>query len=129
MVFLRPTFNKSVKQNNPLMQLHWVFHKRVNKIKLKIWKFIGIDLVVFQQLRKRWLESKRGWGNFILFLSLFLSVHKLFNINIFIVTVNLFSSINLLIFCRVQFHCFSAICLIWSSNKLSSLIGSAWFCA
>ena len=42
-----------------------------------------IDLVAFQQLKKLLLESKRGGGKFILFLSLFLSLHKHFQYKYF----------------------------------------------
>ena len=68
-----PTSDNSSTKNNPRMQLGSVFHKIVNKNKLKIWNFKDIGLVVFQQLRKLELEWKEG-GKLFLFLSFLFSV-------------------------------------------------------
>ena len=51
------------------MPLLLIFHKTNGKPESFI---VLIDLAVFQQLRKLW---KEGGGNFILFLTLFLTVH------------------------------------------------------
>ena len=66
-----------------------------------------IGLVVFQQLRKLYLEWKRGGGKFVSFLSLFLYFQDKCNphISLFIITVDLFFSIALLIFFFFFFIC------------------------
>ena len=59
------------------MQLRLIFHKTLIKTSWKSENFkVLVDLAVFRQLRKLW---KKGGGEFILFLSLFLSV-QLFHI-------------------------------------------------
>ena len=90
--FFLPSSNKFAIQNNPLMQLLLIFHK-------KNWKSenfkVLVELVVFQQFRKVW---KEGEGKFISFLSLFLTLHinvqyKLkYHTSLFTVTFYLFAS-------------------------------------
>ena len=46
-VFFLPTCNKFASQNNPLMQLHLIFHKTLMKTNGKSDKFKVVDLVVF----------------------------------------------------------------------------------
>ena len=93
-IFFPRTSKKSAIQNNPLMQLHLIFHKRLMKTNGKSEN--SKVLAVFQQLRKLW---KGGGGKFISLLSLFLSVHIDFQYklkshgSLFIVTFYLFSSI------------------------------------
>ena len=95
--FFLPTFNKFLIQNNPLMQLLLIFHNA--NWKSQNFKVLS-DLVLFQQLRKLWKEGK---VKFILFWSLFLTIHINFQYKLkyhtilFIVTFYLFSSIALLI--------------------------------
>ena len=95
--FFLPTFNKFSIQNNPLMQLLLIFHNA--NWKSQNFKVLS-DLVLFQQLRKLWKEGK---VKFILFWSLFLTIHINFQYKLkyhtilFIVTFYLFSSIALLI--------------------------------
>ena len=95
--FFLPTFNKFLIQNNPLMQLLLIFHNA--NWKSQTFKVLS-DLVLFQQLRKLWKEGK---VKFILFWSLFLTIHINFQYKLkyhtilFIVTFYLFSSIALLI--------------------------------
>ena len=95
--FFLPTFNKFLIQNNPLMQLLLIFHNA--NWKSQNFKVLS-DLVFFQQLRKLWKEGK---VKFILFWSLFLTIHINFQYKLkyhtilFIVTFYLFSSIALLI--------------------------------
>ena len=90
------------------MQVLLIFHK--TNWESENFKVV-VDLAVFQQLRKLW---KEGGGEFILFLSLFLTVHTNFqyklkyHTSLFIVTFYLFSSITLLIFFS------SAISLVFS---------------
>ena len=63
-----------------------------------------------------------GAGKFILLLSLFLSVHINFQCKLkyhtssFIVTFYLFSSVALLIFSHLQFHCFFPIIFYYKCN-------------
>ena len=72
-MFFLSTSNKFAIQNNPLMQLHLIFHKTLIKTNWKSEHFkVLVDLAVFQQLRKL---PKEGVGTFILLLSLFLSLH------------------------------------------------------
>ena len=95
--FFLSTFNKFLIQNNPLMQLLLIFHNA--NWKSQNFKVLS-DLVLFQQLRKLWKEGK---VKFILFWSLFLTIHINFQYKLkyhtilFIVTFYLFSSIALLI--------------------------------
>ena len=95
--FFLPTFNKFLMQNNPLMQLLLIFHNaNWNSQNFKVLS----DLKLFQQLRELWKEGK---VKFILFWSLFLTIHINFQYKLkyhtilFIVTFYLFSSIALLI--------------------------------
>ena len=107
-------FLKFAIQNNPLMELRLIFHKAVNKSKLNVIviNFKVIGLVVFQQLRKLLLEWKGRGFKFVLFLPLFLSIHINFQYklnshkNLFIVAANFYSSIALLIFSHLHFHCY-----------------------
>ena len=107
--FFLPASNKFAIQNNPLMQLGLIFRKTLIKTNRKSEKFKMLDLLAFQQLRKLW---KGGEGEFVLILSLLLSVHINFqyklnpHTNLFIVIFYLFSSIALLIFSDLQFHRF-----------------------
>ena len=102
-----PISSKFAIQNNPLMQLR-NFSQSVNKNKLKLWKFQSKRLSSFLEIKK---IVERGGGQVLLFLSLFLSVHINFkkklnsHTSLFILTFYLFSSIVLLIFCHLQFHC------------------------
>ena len=95
--FFLPTFNKFLMQNNPLMQLLLIFHNA--NWKSQNFKVLS-DLKLFQQLRELWKEGK---VKFILFWSLFLTIHINFQYKLkyhtilFIVTFYLFSSIALLI--------------------------------
>ena len=95
--FFLPTFNKFLIQNNPLMQLLLIFHNA--NWKSQNFKVLS-DLKLFQQLRELWKEGK---VKFILFWSLFLTIHINFQYKLkyhtilFIVTFYLFSSIALLI--------------------------------
>ena len=79
------------KKNIPLMQLRcW----QLTETNSKSENFRVIGLVIFQQLRKLWLESKEG-SKFVLFLSLFSSVHinfrrKMNSHSLFIIIINLF---------------------------------------
>ena len=106
-IFFPRTSNKSAIQNNPLMQLHLIFHKRLMKTNGKSEN--SKVLAVFQQLRKLW---KGGGGKFILFLSLFLFLQINFqyklqpHTTLFIIVVYLLSSLALLIFSNLQFYCF-----------------------
>ena len=56
-------------QINPLMQLRLIFHKAVNKNKLKVWKFQSHNLSSFSAIN----ETVTGVGGvkFVLFFSLF----------------------------------------------------------
>ena len=100
--FLSTTFGI---QNNPLMQSSLIFHKTINKSTQQV-KVIG--LAVFQQLKK----TVTRVGTFVLLVSLFLSTHinLQYELNsyesLFIVTVNLFSSVFLPTFSHLKFHCF-----------------------
>ena len=50
--FLLPTFNKFAIQNNPLMQLHLIFHKTLIKANRKSENLkVLVDLAAFQQLK------------------------------------------------------------------------------
>ena len=89
---------------NPLMQLSLIFYKTVDKNELKIWTFQSHRLSSFSAIKKTVTGVEEGGGKFVLFLSLFLSVHVNFRykfnsyISLLIITVNLFFSIALLIF-------------------------------
>ena len=112
MFFFLHTSNKFAMQYNPLMELRLIFHKTLLKRNWKTGHFKLIYLAVFQQLRKLYLELKGRGGKFVLFLSLFLSVHINFQYklnshrSLFIETFYLFFSIALLIFSHLQFQCF-----------------------
>ena len=93
-----------------------------------------MGLVVFQQLRKLQLKSREGWGNFVLFLYLFLSLHIvltnfLYKINfhksLIIISANLLSSITLLFFSPLQGHCFLSLIFLYIFNKYQF---SLWQC-
>ena len=72
-IFFLPTTNKLAIQSNPLIQLRLIYHKSLIKANWKYEYFkVLVYLAVFPQLRKLW---KVGWGKFILFFWLFLSVH------------------------------------------------------
>ena len=118
--FIPPPTNLTYK-NNQLMQLHLIFHKRLIKTNWKSGNFkVLVDFPVFQQLRKLWRE---GGGKFILFLCLFLSVHINFqyklksHTSLFMVTFYLFSSIALLFFSHLQFHCAFSWIFYYKFNK------------
>ena len=104
------TSNKFAVQNNPLMQLRLIFYKAVNKPKLEVLKFQSHRLGSFQAIKKIETGVEEGGSKFVLFLSLFLSVHINFQYklnsrkSLFIVIVNL-SSIAELIFRPLLFHC------------------------
>ena len=86
--------------------------KNVNKNKLKAWKFQSHRLSSFLAIKKAVTAVEGGGGKFVLFLSLFLSVHINLqyelssHTSLFIVTFSLFSYIALLIFSHLQFQCF-----------------------
>ena len=86
--------------------------KNVNKNKLKAWKFQSDRLSSFLAIKKAVTAVEGGVGKFVLFLSLFLSVHINLqyelssHTSLFIVTFSLFSYIALLIFSHLQFQCF-----------------------
>ena len=94
------------------MHLRLIFCKAVNKNKLKVWKLENHRLSSFSTIKKRKQDWKWGGIKLVLFLSLFLSVHINFQYKLnsyksfFIVTLNLISSIALLIFSHLQFHGF-----------------------
>ena len=67
--FFLPTSNKFAIENNPLMQLLSIFHK---KTKWKSENFSLSRLGSFSAIKKLW---KEGEGKFILFVSLFLTIH------------------------------------------------------
>ena len=105
------------------------FFTNVNKNKLKVWKFQTLRRLGSFSAIKKTVEGERG--NFILFLSLFLSVHINFRykLNYFVVTCFLFSSIALLIFLHLQFHCFFLFFYKFNEHVwTSSLTGSVFFC-
>ena len=112
--FLLPTSNKFAIKINLVMQLCLIFHKRVNKNKLKVGKFQGHGPSSFSTIKKTVTRVEGRRGNFVLFLSLFLSVQINFQYNLnshkslFIVSVNLFSSSHTHFF-------LSAIALFFSS--------------
>ena len=92
------------------MQLHLILYKTVKKNKLKIWKFQSHRVSSFSAIKKMVTRvgGERGGGGegskFVLFLSLPLFVHINFQCHLnshkclVIITVNLFSSVALVIF-------------------------------
>ena len=94
------------------MHLRLIFCQAVNKNKLKVWKLENHRLSSFFAIKKRKQDWKWRGIKLVLFLSLFLSVHINFQYKLnsyksfFIVTLNLISSIALLIFSHLQFHGF-----------------------
>ena len=128
-----PTSDKSAIKNNPLMQLRSIFYKAAETN----WKSENFKVIdsFFQQLIKLQLEWKGS--KFFLFLSLFLPVHINFqrklnpHKSLFIVTVNLFSSIALLILLHLQVYCFFLLIFLYTFNEceeMSYFLGSALFC-
>ena len=57
------------------MQLRLIFYKTVKKRKLKAWKFKSHKLSKFSTIMKTITGAEGGGGKFVLFLSLFLSLH------------------------------------------------------
>ena len=102
--FFLPTFNKFAIQNNPLTKLCLIFHRAVNKNKLKAWKFQSHRLSSFLAIKEIVTRVEGGAGKFVLFWLLFLSIHINFHYklsshkSLFIITVDLCSSIALPIF-------------------------------
>ena len=117
MFFFLSTSNKFAIQNNTIMQLLLIFRKT-------IWKSDNfnflVDLAVFQQLGKLW---KEGGGKFVLFLSLFLTVHIYFecklkyHTSLFIVTFWLFSFIALVIFFSSAISLFFSLIFDYKFNE------------
>ena len=93
--------------------------KKIIRTNWKSETFKVIGIVVLHQLRKLQLEWKGGGSKFGLFLSLFLPVDINFQYklnshkSLFIVTVNLFSSIALLIFSHLHFHSFISLIFLY----------------
>ena len=86
------------------------FSQNINKKNLKISKLQSHRLSSFSTFKKTVTDVKVSGDKFVLFLWLFLSVHQNFQYklnshkSLFIITVNLFSSIAILIFSHLQFH-------------------------
>ena len=62
--FFLPTCNKSARKNDPRMQLPSIFHKTVNRNKLKVWKFHNHRISSFSAIKKTVIEVM--WGVSIL---------------------------------------------------------------
>ena len=77
---------------------------------------------------------EEGGGKFILFLSLFLTVHINFQYKLkyhaclFIVTFYLFSSIALFNFSHLQFHCFFSLIFDYKFNEYVQRSSLNWKC-
>ena len=115
-----PISNKCAIQNNTLMQLGLIFHETFNKNKLKV---LSNRLSRFSAIKKTVTVMEKGGGdNFALFLSLFLSrrinlqYELISNKGLFIVTLNLFSFFDLLIFSNLQFHHFFSLIFLYKFN-------------
>ena len=95
-----------------MIQSSLILYKTVNITKLKVLKFQGHRLSSLSAIKNFVTGVKRKWGELVLFLSIFPSVHISFQYllnfhkSILIKTVNLFSSIALFIFCHLQVHSF-----------------------
>ena len=117
MFFFLSTSNKFAIQNNTIMQLLLIFRK--TNWKSNNFNFL-VDLAVFQQLGKLW---KEGGGKFVLFLSLFLTVHIYFecklkyHTSLFIVTFWLFSFIALVIFFSSAISLFFSLIFDYKFNE------------
>ena len=117
MFFFLSTSNKFAIQNNTIMQLLLIFRK--TNWKSDNFNFL-VDLAVFQQLGKLW---KEGGGKFVLFLSLFLTVHIYFecklkyHTSLFIVTFWLFSFIALVIFFSSAISLFFSLIFDYKFNE------------
>ena len=117
MFFFLSTSNKFAIQNNAIMQLLLIFRK--TNWKSDNFNFL-VDLAVFQQLGKLW---KEGGGKFVLFLSLFLTVHIYFecklkyHTSLFIVTFWLFSFIALVIFFSSAISLFFSLIFDYKFNE------------
>ena len=100
------TFNKLAIQNNPLMQLHQMFHKTVNKNKLKVSKFQSHRISSFSAIKRTVTGVEGGGVKFVLFLSLILSVH-----------INFQNKLNsdIFFYCNCQFIFFYSYTLFFSS--------------
>ena len=80
-VFFLLTSDKSAIKNNPLMQLHSIFHKVVIKNKVKVLKFQRHRLSSFSAIKKTVtrVEVGGGGGGSVLFIliMIFVCTHKL----------------------------------------------------
>ena len=105
--FFLPTSTKSAIKKESTHVLRSISHKTVNRNKLKVWKFQCHRLSSFSAITKTVTGVK-----LFLFSSLISSVHinfqyKLYSCqSLFMIIVNLFSAIALLIFSNLQVHCF-----------------------
>ena len=79
-VFFLLTSDKSAIKNNPLMQLHSIFHKVVIRNKLKVLKFQSHRLSSFSAIKKTVtrVEVGDGGGGSVLFIliMIFVCTHK-----------------------------------------------------
>ena len=102
------------------MQLRLIFYETFNKNKLKV---LSNRLSSFSAIKKTVTAMEKGGGDkFALFLSLFLSrrinlqYELISNKGLFIVTLNLFSFFDLLIFSNLQFHHFFSLIFLYKFN-------------
>ena len=107
-IFFLPTY-KSVIKYDPGMQLSLIFHKKVNRNKLKVRKFQSHRLSSFSAIKKIVIRVQEGVSSLYSYhcLRLYNFHYKLSSHKSLIITVKPISSTALLNFSYLHVQCFS----------------------